>query len=287
MTAATTADALIENLLPLVDEAPGADPAKIASVLGGLDLPPAAAYRALLERTNGLDLPGATLYGVDDEGEIDAITEPLDYYRPLIALIGSASHGYGWHTAERVWCRFDPIGSVIEETYPSDLALLHEALAHYVPGYAAAAARTASGSRSASGSAQVLPSGRLPERLAELDEDESPQADAPYDTAEAAEAFQEAAGAQLPADYLEFLTQRDGIEVDDLTVYGASDMAIQQKDAPEEVLLLGTLAEEVLIYDARGECWSIVDEDLDLDDDEDAFDTFAELLGEALDRVLD
>lgn len=281
MTAATTADALIETLLPLVDEAPGADPAKIASVLGDLDLPPAEAYRALLERTNGLDLPGATLYGVDDEGPIDAITEPLDYYSPLIALIGSASHGYGWHTTERVWCRFDPIGSVIEETYPSDLALLHEALAHYVPGFAAAAARTASSS------AHDLPSGRLPERLAELDENESPQSEAPYDAEGAAEAFLDLAEAPMPADYLAFLTQRDGIEIDDLTVYGAGDMVIQQKDAPDDVLLVGTLADEVLIYDARDECWSIVEADLDLDDDEDCFDTFADLLGEVLDRVMD
>lgn len=279
MTTAITADALIQTLLPLVEEAPGADPREVAKVLGTLDLPPAPAYRKLLERTNGLDLPGATLYGVDDEGAIDAITEPLEYYQPLIALIGSASHGYGWHTAERVWCRFDPIGSVIEETYSDDLALLHEALAHYVPGYATAS------TRAVAGGADEVPSGQLPDSLAELDEDVAPSLDGPYDIADAEDAFEEAASAPMPRDYRTFLQRYEGIDLEDLTVHSAADLTVGQKDAPDEVVLVGTVQDQVLVYDARDRCWSIVDADLDLDDDEDAFDTFSELLAEVLERV--
>lgn len=282
MSATITADALVQHLLPLVDAAPGAPEERIDAVLAKVDLPPVPAYRTLLAATDGAQLDGAVVYGVDDEGDIDAITEPLDYYSPLIALVGSSTHAYGWHTREKVWCRYEPIAGVIEETYPSDLATLHEALAHYVPGLEAAL-RAELGAEDP----DALPSGELPDRLGELDEEQAPRAEAPYPVDEAIAEFAEAAETTAPLDYRDFLTRFDGIEVGDLVVYGAADMVEQQKDSPENVVLIGTLGDEVLVHDVPDRCWSILDADLDLSDDEDAMETFSDLLSEVLDRTLE
>lgn len=282
MSATITADALVEHLLPLVDAAPGAPADRIDAVLAKVDLPPVPAYRALLAASDGVQLDGAVVYGVDDEGDIDALTEPLDYYDPLIALVGSSTHAYGWHKREKVWCRFEPIAGVIEETYPSDLETLHEALAHYVPGLEAAL-RAGLGAEDP----DALASGTLPDRLGELDEEEAPRADAPYPSDDAIAAFADAADVTAPLDYRDFLTRFDGIEVGDLVVHGASDMVEQQKDSPENVVIIGALGDEVLVFDVPDRCWSIVDADLDLSDDEDAMETFSDLLADVLERVLE